>query len=65
MRECKVLIGWITLHKAYEQVRAKKQTASATRPARSNRISVRFELPSEREVATDRAMEAWYHPSIA
>jgi hypothetical protein len=24
-----------------------------------------LELPSEREVATDRAMEAWYHPSIA
>jgi len=22
-------------------------------------------VPSEREVAADRAMEAWYHPSIA
>jgi hypothetical protein len=29
------------------------------------RISARFGLPSEREVGTDRAMEAWYHPSIA
>jgi hypothetical protein len=25
----------------------------------------RFGLPSEREVATDRAIKVWYHPSIA
>jgi len=28
-------------------------------------ISASFELPSEREVVTDRAMEAWYNSSIA
>jgi len=38
---------------------------AARGPRAASRISVRFELPSEREVATDRAMEAWYHASIA
>ena len=34
--------------------------AAAWPLAARGRISVSFELPSEREVATDRAMEAWY-----
>src|SRR5262245_6135973 len=62
------------LARAAEAIEANAATSLRCAEARRSRgrwrrarrpISVSFELPSEREVVTDRAMEAWYNRFIA